>query len=316
MDVDVVTIGDSVVDIVIPVPRFPRGNEDSVPGEGMERQLGGASNFLIQASRLGLRAGIIDCVGGDDHGRFFLEALRAEGVDVSRVQVREGLPTAHCVVLVDAEGNHAYIGFQGATSQLAPEEVDPEYIRGAGALYISGYALAGSPTREAVQRGLGIASEAGIPTYFDPSPIPSRIPETAMRSVITESEIVLLNERELELVTAANDLKVAVNRLLELGPETIVLKKGSKGCVVYDRSGTEEVPGFPVEVVDTTGAGDAFNASFLFGQLKGWSLRNSAVLANAVGAIKATKMGAGINVPRREEIIRFVSENNVELPDL
>ncbi len=316
MALDVVTIGDSVVDIVIPVPRFPRGNEDSVPGQGMKRQLGGASNFLLQASRLGLRTGIVDCVGGDDHGRFFLEVLRAEGVDVSRVQVREGLPTAHCIVLVDAEGNHAYIGFQGATSHLGPEEVDPEYIRGAEALYISGYALAGSPTREAVLRGLRIASQAGIPTYFDPSPIPSRIPETAMRSVITESEIVLLNERELWLITGANDLKVAANRLLELGPERIVLKRGPKGCVVCDRSGTEEVPGFPVEVVDTTGAGDAFNASFLFGQLEGWSLRNSAVLANAVGAIMVTKMGAGTNVPRWEEIINFINENNLELPDL
>jgi len=316
MVLDVVTIGDSVVDIVIPVPRFPRGNEDSVPGERMERQLGGASNFLLQACRLGLRAGVIDCVGDDDLGRFFLEALRAEGVEVSRVHVREGLPTAHCVVLVDAEGSHAYIGFQGATRHLRPEEVDPEYVRGARALYISGYALAGSPIREAVLRALGIASEAGIPTYFDPSPILSRIPEAALRSVIAESETVLLNERELGLITGADDLKVAVNRLLELGPDTIVLKKGSKGCVVCDRSGTEKVPGFPVEVVDTTGAGDAFNASFLFGQLEGWSLRNSAVLANAVGAIKVMKMGAGTNVPKREEIIRFVSENNVELPDL
>ncbi len=316
MALDVVTIGDSVVDIVISVPRFPRGNEDSVPGEGMERQLGGASNFLLQASRLGLRVGIMDCVGDDDLGGFFLEALRAEGVDVSRVQVREGLSTAYCVVLVDAEGNHAYIGFQGATSNLGPEDVDLKYIRGAGALYISGYALAGSPIREAVLRALRIASEAGIPTYFDPSPIISRIPEAALRNVITESEIVLLNEREMGLIAGAVDLKDAVNRLLELGPETIVLKKGSKGCIVCDRSGTEEVPGFTVEVVDTTGAGDAFNASFLFGQLKGWSLRSSAVLANAVGAIKVTKMGAGANVPGREEIIRFVSENNLELPDL
>jgi sugar/nucleoside kinase (ribokinase family) len=315
MALDVVTIGDSVVDIVIPVPRFPSGNEDSVLGERMEKQLGGASNFLLQASRLGLRAGIIDRVGDDDLGRFFLEALRAEGVDVSKVHEIGGSPTAHCIVLVDAEGNHAYIGFQGATGHLRPEEVDPEYIREAKVLYISGYTLAGSPTREAVLRALGIASEAGIPTYFDPSPILSRIPEVALRSAITESNTFLLNERELEMITGASHLTAAVHELLELGPETIVLKKGPKGCTIYNRSGTEKVSGFPVEAVDTTGAGDAFNASFLFGRLKGWSLRSSAVLANAVGAIKVTKMGAGTNVPKREEIISFISENNVELPD-
>jgi sugar/nucleoside kinase (ribokinase family) len=315
MTLDVVTIGDSVVDIVIPVPRFPSGNEDSVLGERMERQLGGASNFLLQASRLGLKAGIIDCVGDDDLGSFFLETLRTEGVDVSRVHEREGLPTAHCIVLVDAEGNHAYIGFQGATWHLRTEEVDPGYIREARALYVSGYTLAGSPTREAVLRALDIASKAGIPTFFDPSPILSRIPEAALRGAITESETVLLNERELEMITSASDLKAAVHELLELGPETIVLKKGPKGCAIYNRSGTEKAPGFPVKAIDTTGAGDAFNASFLFGRLKGWSLRSSAVLANAVGAIKVMKMGAGTNVPKREEIISFISENNVELPD-
>ena len=94
MPLDVVTVGDSVVDILIPVPRFPAGNEDSVVGEGMTWQLGGASNFLIQASRLGLAAGIVDCVGDDDLGVFFVEGLRSEGVDVSRICVKEGVRTS------------------------------------------------------------------------------------------------------------------------------------------------------------------------------------------------------------------------------
>ena len=315
MTLDVVTVGDSVVDIVIPVPRFPRGNEDTVPGERMERQLGGASNFLVQASRLGLDVGIIDCVGDDDNGRFYRETLRSEGVDVSRVYEREGVPTAHCIVLVDAKGNHAYIGFQGATKHLEPEEIDPEFIRGSKALYLSGYALADSPIRGAVLRALDVASDARVSVYFDPSPVLSRIPEEALRSVISASEVILLNEREIELITGTADYEVAAGKLLKLGPGAIIMKQGPKGCVVFDRSGSENIRGFPVEVVDTTGAGDAFNASFVFGRLMGWPLRSSAVLANAVGAKKVTKMGAGTNVPTREEIIRFISENNVELPD-
>jgi sugar/nucleoside kinase (ribokinase family) len=162
---------------------------------------------------------------------------------------------------------------------------------------------------------MSVASEAGIPTYFDPSPILSRIPGEALRVAINGSEAVLLNERELETIIGESDLRAAAHALLGLGPETIVLKKGPRGCAIHDRSGTAEVAGFPVEAVDTTGAGDAFNASFLFGRLRGWSLRSSAVLANAVGAIKVTRMGAGTNVPKREEIVRFLSENNVKLPD-
>lgn len=314
MKFDVVTVGDSV-DILIPVPRFPKGNEDSVPGEKMERQLGGASNFLLQASRLGLAVGIIDCVGDDEYGRFCVETLKSEGVDVSRVHERKGLPTAYCLVLIDAQGNHAYIGFQGATRHLMPDEIDPTYIRGSKSLYVSGYTLADAPIKEAVLRTVNIATEVEIPIYFDPSPILSRIPEETLNRLISMSEAFLLNEREMRSISGTSNKRESCESLLKLGPENIILKLGSNGCIIFNRSGFEEVPAFPVIAIDTTGAGDTFNASFLFGQLKGWPVRRSCILANAVGAITTTKMGAGTNVPTKEEIIRFLSDNDVELLD-
>jgi len=168
MPLDVVTVGDSVVDIVIPVPRFPAGNEDSVVGDGMTRQFGGASNFLIQASRLGLSTGIVDCVGDDDLGGFFVEGLRSEGVDVSRICIKEGVRTASCICMVDETGDHAYIGFPGATEHLKPGQIEPEHIRASRLLYVSGYALATSPIRDAVLKSVEIARDADLPIYFDP----------------------------------------------------------------------------------------------------------------------------------------------------
>ncbi len=316
MALDIVTIGDSVVDIVIPVTRFPKGNENSVTGEKMEKQLGGASNFLVQASRLGLAVGIIDYIGDDEHGRFYKEKMKSEGVDVSRLHEQRGLQTARCIVLVNTDGNHAYIGFTGATRHLTPDIIDPEYIRCSKVLYVSGYTLADSPIRKAVLRAVNIAKEAEIPIYFDPSPILSRIPQETLRKIISESKIILLNEREIRLIAGKSNNRDATEKLLELGPETVVLKLGSNGCLICNHSGFEEVPAFPVKVVDTTGAGDTFNASFIFGQLKEWPLRRSAVLANAVGAVKVTKMGAGTNVPTKEEITNFLSDNNIKLHEL
>ena len=312
MSLDVVTVGDSVVDIVIPVPRFPAGNEDSVVGEGMTRQLGGASNFLIQASRLGLAAGIVDCVGDDDLGGFFVEGLRSEGVDVSRICVKEGVRTASCICMVDETGDHAYIGFPGATEYLTPERIEPEHIRASRLLYVSGYALSTSPLREAALKSVEIARGAGIPIFFDPSPIITRVDERVREQVIGASKLISLNVRELELLTAISDVEEASGTLRDDGVEVVVLKLGGEGCAVSSASGFERIPGFNVRAVDTTGAGDAFNAAMVYGYLVGWPLEKTARFANIVGAVKVTKMGAGVNVPTKAEIDRFMTEHRVE----
>ncbi len=312
MPLDVVTVGDSVVDIVIPVPRFPAGNEDSVVGEGMTRQLGGASNFLIQASRLGLAAGIVDCVGDYDLGGFFVEGLRSEGVDVSRICVKEGARTASCICMVDETGDHAYIGFPGATEHLTPERIEPEHIRSSRLLYVSGYALATSPLRDAVLKSVEIATGAGIPIFFDPSPIITRIDKRVREQVIGASTLISLNFRELELLTAISDVEEASGTIRDDGVEAVVLKLGREGCAVSSASGFERIPGFHVRAVDTTGAGDAFNAALVYGYLVGWPLEKAARFANIVGAVKVTKIGAGVNVPTKVEIDRFLTEHNVE----
>ncbi|TRO49090.1 carbohydrate kinase family protein [Candidatus Bathyarchaeota archaeon] len=309
---DVVTVGDSVVDIVIPVPRFPAGNEDSVVGEGMTRQLGGASNFLIQARRLGLATGIVDCVGDDDLGVFFVEGLRSEGVDTSRIFLKEGVRTASCICMVDERGDHAYIGFPGATDHLAPGRIEPGHIRSSRLLYVSGYTLATPPLRDAVLRSVDIAREADVPIFFDPSPVIHRVEEGVRGEVIEASKLVSLNLRELELLTALPDADRASEAILDRGAEAVVLKLGAAGCAIVSAYGQERVPGFDVRAVDTTGAGDAFNAALAYGHLVGWPLEKAARFANAVGAVKVAKMGAGVNVPTRAEIYGFLAERGLE----
>ena len=312
MPLDVVTVGDSVVDIVIPVPRFPAGNEDSVVGEGMIRQLGGASNFLIQASRLGLAAGIVDCVGDDDLGGFFVDGLRSEGVDVSSICVKEGVRTASCICMVDETGDHAYIGFPGATERLTPERIEPEHIRSSRLLYVSGYALAASPLRDAVLKSVEIARVAGIPIFFDPSPIITRVDERVREQVIGASKLISLNVRELDLLMAITDIEEAAGALRDDGVEVVILKLGGEGCAVSSASGFKRIPGFNVRAIDTTGAGDAFNAALVYGYLVSWPVEKAARFANIVGAVKVTKMGAGVNVPTKAEIDRFLTEHRVE----
>jgi len=308
---DAVTVGDSVVDIVIPVPRFPSVNEDTVEGEGMERRLGGASNFLIQASRLGLDVGLVDKVGDDELGGFFLEGLRGEGVDVSRVRVEEGERTAHCICMVDESGDHAYISFPGATSDLTPDMIDPDYIQGSRLLYLSGYALKRKPTADAVLKAVEVAQVSQVPVFFDPSPVISQVRREVVEAILESSDVLMLNRRELELLTSNPDVEEAVELLLGGGVKTIALKLGEDGCALYHSAGMEKIPGWRVKVVDTTGSGDSFNAALAYGYLEGWPMGEAARLANAVGAVKATKMGAGRGVPTREEIDAFLSKHGL-----
>ena len=308
MSFDFITIGDSVVDLMISVTRFPKKNEDTVAGEGIIRQLGGVSNILIQASRLGLKTGLIDLVGSDENGMFFINGLKSERVDVSRIEIRKDHRTAYCICMVDRKGEHAYIGFPGATKFLTPDRIKEPYIQDSKLLYISGYTLVNSPLREAVIKAIQIALKTKKHIIFDPSPLVHRIDNNFIEKVIKASEIIILNQRELETITSGKDFKEGAKQLIEKGPRKVVIKLGKDGCFVTDKSINKLVPGHQVKVVDSTGAGDAFNAAFIFGYLKCWPIEDIAKFSNAVGALKVTKFGAGLNLPTRNEIKKFISE--------
>ena len=308
MTLDLVTLGDSVVDLIVQVEHLPVRSEESLGGS-LELELGGAANLLVTAARLGLKAGLIDRVGDDDEGRLYLTALRGEGVDVSRVRVVEE-STALCLVLVDGRGGHAYIGLPGATDGLSPEDVDEEYLKASRALYVSGYALIPPRSREAVLKAVEVAEGEGIPLLFDPSPKVERI-GGQLKRLLSASRVVLLNEGELEEITGWRGREGA-GRLLELGAGMVVVKRGASGCLVAGAEGVLEAEAFRVEAVDPTGAGDAFNAAFIYALLRGRPLEEAATLANAVGALTTKRIGAGRRVPTRREIDLLLRERGAE----
>jgi ribokinase len=167
--------------------------------------------------------------------------------------------------------------------------------------------------RQALLHALSIAYDYEVPIYFDPSPIINRIPKRDLWKTISTSKVMLLNERELRIITETSDLDEGIRTLLNSGPHIIVIKQGEKGCLLCNQSRSEQVPSFSVKVVDTTGAGDSFNAAFIFGQLKEWSMRETALFANAVGAIKVTKLGAGTQVPTKAEVNHFLTKHKIDV---
>ena len=314
MTLELVAVGDSTVDVLIPVPRFPTANEDSVHSSGMERHMGGSSNYLIMASRLGLRVGIADAVGDDDLGTYYVAGLEAENVDTTFIKTRRGGRTTGCVVLLTNTGQHAYIGLEGASRTFTPAELDECYITSAGAFFMSGYPLAEEPISGAVMKALKAAKGAGRHVFFDPSPVADAIKGEALREAVRSTDTLMLNNRELGLVASVLGVKPEPGSLLRLGVGTVVLKMGADGCSFHTQSGSKHYAGFNVDVVDTTGAGDSFDAAIVYGTVKDWPHADMATLANAVGAIKVGKRGAGRNVPTLAEVREFLRERGA-LPD-
>jgi sugar/nucleoside kinase (ribokinase family) len=313
---DIVAVGDSVVDVVIPISRFLRGNEDSLQSDGMERHMGGSSNYLIMASRLGLRAGVVDCIGDDDLGNFYRTGLDAEGVDTSNLRIRIGGKTSGCLVLLTRRGKHAYVGLDGVSRTLAANELDEKYVTSARAFFLSGYPLAETPISNAVIKAMRAASGAGRHVFFDPSPVVDTISAEILREALNATDTLILNDREMSLIASKFGIESKPEKLLSLGAGRIVLKRGAEGCSFCTASKIENYPGFKVKVVDTTGAGDSFDAAIVYGTLRGLPQRDVATLANAVGAIKVGKKAAGRNVPTMEEIKDFLEERSLSLAGL
>lgn len=313
MTLDIVAVGDSVVDIVIPISRFLRGNEDSLHSDGMERHMGGSSNYLIMARRLGLRAGVVDCVGDDDLGDFYRAGLDAEGVDLSNLIIRIGGKTSGCLVLLTRKGKHAYVGLEGVSRTLTANELDEDYVANARALFLSGYPLAETPISQAVMKAMRAASGAGRPIFFDPSPVVDMISVEILREALNASNTLILNEREMDLITSKFGVGPQPESLLSLGASRVVLKRGADGCSFCTSSSIENYPGFRVKVLDTTGAGDSFDAAIVYGTLRGWPQSDIATLANVVGAIKVGKKAAGRNVPTLGEIKVFLEERGLSI---
>ena len=294
MGLDVVTIGDSVVDLVIQVPSFPTSNEETVQSQGIQHQLGGSSNFLIMSSRLGLKVAVIDQIGKEDMGLFYKSKLSAEGVEVSHLLEVNGEQTAHCICLVDQQGNHCYISFPGATYNLNSANIDYELIASAKSLYISGYSLTRGSIKDATLKAIDIAKENQVRIYFDPSPRISEIAPKNARQVIENSYGLFLNEREYDILKVIHDFNP-----MDLC-DIMVLKQGENGCTVFTQKIVKHYPGNQVDVVDTTGAGDVFNSGFIFGQLHKWPLDKCAKFSNYLAGEKVKKLGGGLNVPSRE----------------
>ncbi len=297
---DVLAVGDLVVDFVVEIDRFPVEAGRFQIDHGHVLEPGGACNLLIAASRIGLKTGALSRVGDDLHGHFLLDVLRAEGVDVSAVEISPQKRTVVVLTLV-AGGEHTFIGGMQASPDLTIPDNWRERIRHSQALFVEGYAFAElSPGM--VLDAIATAQAAGTPIFFDPGPEVHNLGQERLELALSASRVVVLTAEEAALATGSDDPLEAARRLLSFGPEWVVVKQGAAGCAVFSLDAHTQIPGYTVTVQDTSGAGDSFDAGVIYGYLHGWTPERTGRFANAIGAATVSKLGAGRQVATRAEV--------------
>lgn len=288
--------------------------------EGFRKTIGGAEgNVCVGVSRLGHSSGWIGRVGNDEFGRFVLSSLRGENVDTSCVKIVEGFTGVYFKERRGLGDTKAYYYRRGsAGSTLSPEDIDINYLKGAKFFHTTGITLALSDTsRLAVIYGIDLAKSLGIKVSFD---VNLRLKlwskETAreeINKIIPKVDILFLTLDEGRLLFNMDSPEEIIKNLSSLGPSIVVVKLGKEGSMVGDSSGDiYHLPAFNnFQSVDNVGAGDGFVAGFLVGQLKGWKLKDSALLGNIVGAYATTTTGDIDGLPTWSEIEEFLGKREI-----
>ncbi len=297
----VVTLGDINIDIIASLSCYPAPGGDALAKWVEVHSGGSAANTATVLARFGVEVGIIGRVGRDPFAELALTHLAAAGVDLSYIQRDDKLTTGLIFIAVTPDGERTMFSCRGANPWLDAALLDEEAIAQADIFHLSGYALLAEPQRRAAWRAVEVAQQAGVTISLDLGvEVAARVVEE-VKALLPLTELIFPNQAAAEHLTNRRG-EEAVRALLEYGVETVALKLGARGCLVGDKGEIFPVPTFAVEVQDTTGAGDSFDAGFILGRLGGLSLRESAILANALGALAASTVGAGDALPGPERV--------------
>ncbi|MGC9071929.1 MAG: carbohydrate kinase family protein [Acidilobus sp.] len=305
-DLDVVAVGHSLVDLRFTVDRFASPDEEADILEQSTGPGGSAVNVALIVSKLGGRSGIITKVGLDHFGRQVVEELLKNRVDISGLRIGFG-STGFSVLMIDKEGNLILYGYKGCAEKLEPDEIDEKVIGRANFIHIA--SLRPDTSLRAAVR----AKELGAMVSWDPGRRLSMAGLKALRSLIKFVDIVELNSRECDNLTGIKDPAQCAAEIQKVGPTTVIVKMGPRGLYSLSEDFTGYMPAFKVDVVrDSTGSGDAFAATLLLKLSRGERLREALVFAQAVAALKVTRLGAN-EIPSVDEIERFLSERRKEV---
>ena len=290
-------IGSLNIDMTVRLSRFHLPGE-TITGEDFRIYPGGkGGNQAVAAARLGAPVSFIGMVGDDDNGRFYLRVLKEHGIDASGVGIAPDVPTGVALIEVDKHGENRIAVVPGANA-LAEDDHVNQHQTGTPGICMLQLEIPLYSCTEAARR----AKEKGDIVLLDPAPaIPLSDAFLSHVTYITPNEGELARLTGLP-VTTLQEAETAARQLIARGASHVVAKLGGNGCLYVDRERALHTPGYLVNVVDTTAAGDSFNAGLAYALAAGFHLEKALRFANAVGACSTTGAGAQGAMPTLLEV--------------
>jgi sugar/nucleoside kinase (ribokinase family) len=299
---DVMVVGEVNPDLILSGDVEPAFGQVEKLLEGAVLTIGSSSAiFACGAARLGLKVAFTGKTGCDVFGDFMRQALKRRGIDVSGIIVDPALQTGLSVIL-SKRTDRAILTYQGAIAALRIEEVAWSRVRRARHLHLGSYFMQAALRPEA-PRLFRAAHELGLTTSLDTNYDPSGRWGEGLFETLAHTDIFLPNEAELLAITRLDKLEAALEKLAGL-VGVVGVKLGARGGAAARGKEIVRAEALPVEVVDTTGAGDTFDAGFIYGFLQGWSLEKTLRLACVCGSLSTRAAGGTEGQPGLEEALK------------
>lgn len=295
---------------------------------------GSPTNIAVGARRLGLRSALLTAVGEDPVGDFILHFLDQEGVDTAFIPRKPGTRSGAVVLGIEPPDKFPLVFYRdnAADIQLTIDDVRAAPVTDCRLLEISGTGLSRDPGRSATifaaeqaraggarvvldidfradqwhdPRAFGVAIRSALPLVN----IAIGTEEEVKAAMLSEAADLTVVDSQMSNPEVQGDLDRAIQGLLAFGPEALVVKRGAEGATIFQNDGEcIDAPGFPVEIYNILGAGDAFASGFIYGLLKGWDWYRAARMGNACGAIVVTRHGCANFMGYEDEVLEFVEE--------
>lgn len=306
-DSKIVVVGSSNTDMIIQVDKIPVPGETVLGGKFSTAAGGKGANQAVAASRAGGDVTFIASIGNDALGDQALEGFRRNGINVDHIKRVEKAASGVALIFVGKNGENSIAVASGANAYLDPDDVvnSKSLISQAKILLMQ----LETPI-ETVNRAAQLAHEAGVKVVLNPAPAQKLDDELLkMISILTpnETETELLTNIKVKDIASASK---AAEVLLGKGIDSVLITLGARGVFLANGKKQELIPGFKVEAVDTTAAGDVFNGALAVGLAENKLIDEAIQFANAAAALSVTKLGAQPSAHSREEIDSFLKINN------
>jgi sugar/nucleoside kinase (ribokinase family) len=304
----ILVVGELNVDVIAAgVQRIPRMGTEVI-AKDCQLTLGSASAiFAVGIARLGSRVTFVSQVGTDNFGDFCLSALKREGISITHVLSKKTEKTGVTISLSGAR-DRALITYPGAIASFTGAEFDKSLMRRHQHLHMTSYYLQ-QGLQPAFADIFKQAKARGLTTSFDPNSDPTASWSKDITKVLRNTDVLFVNQREASELTGFKSTGDAMKALGQLVP-CAVIKLGRKGAVAIQNNNVVKHSGFRVDALDTTGAGDSFDAGFISTYLRGGSMQDCLKHGNACGALSTLQAGGTAGQPTRRHLEEFLQKKS------